>query len=155
MEGEGGARCDAEGLADRVLLGELGRCKDEFDGRFSWDAWSDDSSVPAEEGFESLDTTRLIVASDGLRNDDTFSVEGARRSSFGCPVGVAARLLAAEFADRVVVGVIDRVMEVRVADRKELVNVAARDSAPTEGDLVLVEGGVFAVVEVGVTGVPE
>lgn len=155
MEGEGGARCEAEGLADRVLLGELGRCKEEFDGRFSWDAWSDDSSVPAEEGFESLDTTLLIVASDGLRNDDTFSVEGARCSSFGCPVGVAARLLAAEFADRVVVGVIDRVMEFRVADRIELVNVAARDSAPTEGDLVLVEGGVFAVVEVGVTGVPE
>jgi hypothetical protein len=46
-------------------------------------------------------------------------------------------------------------MEVRVADRIELVNVAARDSAPTEGDLVLVEGGVFAVVEVGVTGPPE
>ncbi|PNP50981.1 hypothetical protein THARTR1_08602 [Trichoderma harzianum] len=46
----------------------------------------------------------------------------------------------------------DRVMEVRVADRIVLVNVAARDILPTDGDLVRVEGGVFAVVEVGVAG---
>lgn len=136
-------------------------------------AWSDDSSVPAEEGLDSLDTTLLRVASDGLRLLVTFSVEGlrtvtfsadgfreaifseegARRSSsFGSPVGVTARLLAAEFVDRLVVGVTDRVV---FLDRPEKANVAARDSlmeGPAEGDLIRAEGGVFSLVDGGVTG---
>lgn len=129
--------------------------------------------MPAEEGLDSLDTTLLNVASDGLRLVDTFSVEGlrtvtfsvdgfreaifsvegARRSSnFGGPVGVTARLLAAEFVDRLVVGVTDRVV---FLDRPEKEKVAARESpieGPAEGDLIRVEGGVFSLVDVGVTG---
>lgn len=129
--------------------------------------------MPAEEGFDSLDTTLLRVASDGLRLVVTFSVEGlrdvtfsadgfreaifsvdgARRSSnFGNPVGVTARLLAAEFVDRLVVGVTDRVV---FLDRPGKANVAARDSlmgGPAEGDLTRAEGGVLSLVDGGVTG---
>ncbi|KAH6610376.1 hypothetical protein Trco_000396 [Trichoderma cornu-damae] len=155
LEGEGGARCDADGLGARDLAGELGRCKDGIEGRgFSCDAWSCDSIVPAEEGLESRDTTLPMVASDGLWAGifSVFSVEGARRSSVrGGAVGVTARLLAAELPDRVVVGVVDRVAD-RAADRAEIEKVAARAS-PVGGVLVRLEGGVFAfIAAVGVTG---
>lgn len=136
------------------MAGELSRCREGLEGRLSCDAWSCDSSVPAEEGLDSLDTILLIVASEGLRGGAIFSLEGARRSSvLGGAVGVTARLLAAEFADRLVVGVMDRAVD-RVADRAAAAaseNVAAR-VIPTGGVFVWLEGGVLAFVAGGVTG---
>lgn len=158
-------------LGANDLPGEPGLCSEEAEVRGFSDAWSCESSVPAEEGLESLDTTLLIVANDSLRAGD-FSAEGALRSSvLGCPVGVTARLLAAEFPPRAAIGVgvgvtdraIDRgpgrvaeVAEVLV-DRVEAENVAARVS-PMGGVLALPEeeeGGVLAFdAAVGVTGLP-
>lgn len=170
LEGDDVVKCDVESLGANDLPGEAGLCREEDDVRGFSDAWSCDRSVPAEEGLESLDTTLLIVANDSLRAG-SFSVEGALRSSvLGCPVGVTARLLAAEFPPRAVIGVgvgvtdraIDRgpgrvaeVAEVLV-DRVEAENVAARVS-PIGGVLALLdeEGGVLAFgAAVGVTGLP-
>lgn len=109
----------------------------------------------------------MIVANDGFRTG-SFSIEVALRSSFlGCPVGVTARLLAAEFPPRAVIGVVvgvtdraidrgpGRVAEILV-DRVDAENVAARVS-PMGGVLALLEeeGGVLAFgAAVGVTGLP-
>jgi len=168
LEGDGGAKCDVDNLGANDLAGEPGRCREEVEVRGFSDAWSCESSVPAEEGLESLDTTLLIVANDGLRAGN-FSTEGALRSSVLVgPVGVTARLLAAEFPPRatVGVGVTDRPIDrgpgrgaevAEVVDRVEAENVAARVS-PMGGVLALPEeeGGVFAFgAAVGVTGLPE
>lgn len=107
LEGDGGAKCDVDGLGANDLPGEPALCREEAEVRGFSDASACDSSVPAEEGLESLDTTLLIVANDTLRAGN-FSAEGALRSSvLGCPVGVTARLLAAELPPRAVIVVND------------------------------------------------